>query len=234
MAASTSRPSRRARNPRGQGQRLRTALIDAAIALLAELEDVEALSIRAVTARAGVTPTALYLHFADKEELETAVKDRCFRELRRYVLTAEAQSGPDPRAQLKAMGHAYLDFAAERPGYYRALFHTRRASRPAGSEAGGAPASAPGLAETERETDAAPDAGAAIEIGGPPAGADAFGDLVRGVARCLPPGRDAFPTAFMVWAGLHGYTGLRTMIHFPLPPADAYLRQLLDDHLGAA
>ena len=49
--ATSPRTSPRARNPRGQGERLREALIDAAIELLADLQDVEALSVRAVTAR---------------------------------------------------------------------------------------------------------------------------------------------------------------------------------------
>ena len=63
----------RSPNPRGQGERLRTALLDAARDLLLELGDQSKLSVRAVTARAGVTPNALYLHFADKEALLRAV-----------------------------------------------------------------------------------------------------------------------------------------------------------------
>jgi AcrR family transcriptional regulator len=53
--------------------------------------------VRAVTSRAGVTPTALYLHFADKKQLLDEVKDRCFKELRRYVLDAEERAAPDSR-----------------------------------------------------------------------------------------------------------------------------------------
>src|SRR5947209_1999139 len=129
MATPTRSPTR-ARNPRGQGERLREALIDAAIDLLSDLQDVEALSVRAVTARAGVTPTALYLHFADRDDLLTAVKDRCFGELRRYVLDAvleaERRAVADLRTQTERGCLAYLQFAADHPGYYRVLFHTRR------------------------------------------------------------------------------------------------------------
>jgi AcrR family transcriptional regulator len=215
-AASTSAPERpaRARNPRGQGERLRSALIDAAIELLAELEDVEALSVRAVTARAGVSPTALYLHFADKDELVTAVKERCFVELRAYVLAAEERSGPDPRAQAEAMCLAYLAFAAERAGHYRVLFHTRRSAGTA--EPSPAPAT---------DIDAIP---------GPPAGAEAFGDLLRAVSRCLKEGdgRDPFETATVVWAGLHGLAGLRTLAHFPFPSVQRCVTLLLDAYVG--
>ena len=213
MAAPARTRRSRARNPRGQGERLRAALIDAAIELLAELQDVEALSVRAVTARAGVTPTALYLHFADKDELLTAVKELSFAELRRYVLGAEEQSGPNPRAQAEAMCLAYLRFAAERPGHYRVLFHTRRGPTPEPTPAG--PATA--------------------EFAWSPNGAEAFGDLAPGQNRCLPDDRDPVQTATMVWAGLHGLASLRPAVqHFPFPATDAYVKLLLDAHLGSS
>jgi AcrR family transcriptional regulator len=194
----------RTRNPRGQGERLREALIEAAIELLDDLQDLEALSVRAVTARVGVTPTALYLHFADKDELLEAVKDRCFEELRSYTLGAEQQAGPDPRTQLEHHILAYIQFAADLPGYYRVLFHTRRGPEPK-------TASVPsGL------------------------GAAAFGDLVRAVERCLPPEREPYPVALMIWASEHGYVSLRESLRqFPLPHPPSYVSQLLDAHLTA-
>jgi AcrR family transcriptional regulator len=197
--ANPARTSPRARNPRGQGERLREALIEAATELLAELEDAEALSVRAVTARVGVTPTALYLHFADKDELLETVKDRCFGELRSHVRAAEDQAGPDPRAQLEQMCEAYVRFAAEHPGHYRVLFYTRRRRQLEWSDAG----------------------------------REAFGDLVRAVERCLLAGRDPSPVALMVWAGLHGYVGLRAISgHFLLPDPATNIEQLLDAHLA--
>jgi AcrR family transcriptional regulator len=209
----------RARNPRGQGERLRTSLLDAAIELLGELQDVEALSIRPVTARAGVSPTALYLHFADKDELLVAVKERCFAELRRYLLAAEAKAAPNARAQAQAMCLAYLQFAAELPGHYRVLFHTRKPHDDGSSSATG-----------DHDRTGGPDDAA----GWPPQAAEAFGDLVRGVGRCLPDDRDPFETATMVWAGLHGLAGLRSMPHFPFPPVERYVTLLLDAHLRPA
>lgn len=199
-----------ARNPRGQGDRLRETLLDAATDLLADLQDVQALSVRAVTARAGVTPTALYLHFRDKEDLLDAVKDRCFGELRRYV-TSGAPQQEDPRARLEAMGRAYLRFAAERPGYYRVLFHT----------AHGDPTAAP--------PEGPP---AVVGPGWPPAAEQALDDLISLVARCLPPNTPAEPVATMLWAGLHGYAGLRrSMREYPFPADEDYVRRLLNAHL---
>jgi AcrR family transcriptional regulator len=209
--ANAARTSTRARNPRGQGERLREALIDAATELLADLEDVEALSVRAVTARVGVTPTALYLHFADKDELLETVKDRCFGELRSYVLAAEELAGPDPRTQLEQMCQAYLRFAAEHPGHYRVLFHTRRCP----------PRRMARLPSSLQELEWSK------------SGTEAFGDLVRGVERCLPAGRDPFPVALMVWAGEHGYVGLRAPSgHSVFPDPATYITQLLDAHLA--
>jgi AcrR family transcriptional regulator len=210
--ATPSRTAARARNPRGQGERLREALIDAAIELLADLQDVEALSVRAVTARVGVTPTALYLHFADKDELLEAVKARCFQELRNYTLAAEQQAGPDPRAQLEQHILAYIQFAADLPGYYRVLFHTRRGGEP---RTAGVPSN---LEELEWSH----------------TGTLAFGDLVRGVERCLPPGREPFPVALMIWAAEHGYVSLREISRlFRFPDPTTYVNQLLDAHLSA-
>src|SRR5580700_6564315 len=122
----------RTRNPRGQGERLRADLLAAAIDLLAERESVEDLSVRAVTARAGVSANALYLHFTDREELLAAVRERCFAELRSYVLEAESAGAPDAdaEAQARAMCLAYLRFARERPGHYRVLFHVPRGTGP--------------------------------------------------------------------------------------------------------
>jgi AcrR family transcriptional regulator len=112
----------RGRNPRGEGERLRATLLDAAIELLAESEDPDDVSVRAVTARAGVSPTALYLHFEGREQLVRAVSEQCFAEFGAALRAAEQGAGPDPRDQLIAMGHAYLHFARDNPGHYAILF----------------------------------------------------------------------------------------------------------------
>ena len=73
-------PGSRGRNPRGEGDRLRATLLEAATALLAESEDPDSVSVRAVTRRARVSPTALYLHFENREELFRTVSEECFAE----------------------------------------------------------------------------------------------------------------------------------------------------------
>jgi AcrR family transcriptional regulator len=201
----------RERNPRGQGERLRAALIESAIELLADLENVEALSIRAVTARAGVTPTALYLHFADKEALIDAVKERCFAELISYCSRADVAG--DPRANIESRCRAYIQFSAERPGYYRVLFHT---PHPASREP-----PEPDLASLKQ-----------AQAEWLPAAVEALGQLIGAVQRCLPPGTDPVPTSLKIWAGLHGYIGLRrSMQDIPFPAPGDYVKELADAHL---
>lgn len=116
----TSRP----RSKRGEGDALRDALLGAAARLLDASGDADGLSVRAVTSAAGVSPTALYLHFGDKAALVHAVKTRCLAELGSELSAARAAHDGDIEAQLIAMGAAYLRYAEEHPGHYAMLFHT--------------------------------------------------------------------------------------------------------------
>jgi AcrR family transcriptional regulator len=125
---------KRGRNPRGEGERLRATLLEAATELIAESENPENVSVRAVTRRAGVSPTALYLHFENREELFVAVSEACFAELGDAMCLAGEGAGDDPRDQLVAMGHAYLRFARERPGHYAVLFQRHITPEPEDDE----------------------------------------------------------------------------------------------------
>src|ERR1700758_4859176 len=113
----------RIRNPRGQGDRLRTALMDAARDLLLELGDQSKLSVRAVTARAGVSPNALYIHFTTKDELLNAVMHASYKEWR-AVLNAAVPPDAQPIEQLRAYCHGYFQFARERSGIFHVVFMT--------------------------------------------------------------------------------------------------------------
>ena len=191
----------RERNKRGEGERLREALLEAARELLAESPDVDQLSVRAVTARAGVTPTALYLHFADMDDLGRAVKTRCFAELAAALREAEREGDGDPDRQLRAVARAYLRYSHENPGHYAMMFHT---------------------AKRKKRSRTPP---AAVRE----AGLEAFNILVDAVARCPYPPADPFETACMLWLSLHGRAVIQqTMPWFPLPDEDRYLALLLE------
>jgi AcrR family transcriptional regulator len=109
--------NRRARSARGSGEDLRDALVTATAELL-ETHDLNALSVRTVTSATGVSPTALYLHFADLSELLRAVKARFFGELRDSLLAADGD--------IRALALAYLAYAREHDGRYAVMFHAQR------------------------------------------------------------------------------------------------------------
>ncbi len=115
----------RARNPRGEGGRLREQLVQAAAEVLDEVGDASRLSVRAIARRAGVSPTALYLHFPDREALVDATVDAGFAAFNE-ALRAAATPESDPFDGLAASGLAYLAFAERQPALYAVLFSTRR------------------------------------------------------------------------------------------------------------
>jgi AcrR family transcriptional regulator len=104
---------------------LRKALLDVAETLLDE-GGPETVSLREAARRAGVSPTAAYRHFADKESMQAALAVRGFDAFAASL--AEAAAG-DPDEPLSAMGQAYVRFAVTRPGRFRLMFGTAVAER---------------------------------------------------------------------------------------------------------
>ena len=172
----------RERTPRGQGKLLRERLIDAAMEILDEGHDASELSIRGVTRRAGVSPTAFYLHFDDREELMSALLERGFTEFAQLIQQG-ADRGTGPQQRLISACAAYIAFSREWPGRYRLLF-------------------SPDLEAEEAPVESA-------EV--PTAGDAAFGDLVELITGYLGGGRSPEETeavALGFWMGLHGYATL--------------------------
>jgi AcrR family transcriptional regulator len=102
---------------------LRPALIAAARALLDE-GGPEAVGLREAARRVGVSPTATYRHFRDKDDLLAAVAAEGFREFGAALAQGGRKSQP-----LSAMGAAYVDFALARPGMFRLMFSPLIAKR---------------------------------------------------------------------------------------------------------
>lgn len=99
---------------------LREELLDLALADL-ESTGSATLSLRDLAARAGVSKTAPYRHFPDRDALLAALMDHGWKDLHDATARAQDASG-DPLSGLRAMGRAYLAFALARPGMYRLLF----------------------------------------------------------------------------------------------------------------
>ena len=117
----TTRP----RNPRGEGNKLREQLLAATAEVLNEVGDADRASVRAIARRAGVSPTALYLQFPDRDALIAAAVDAGFETFNRELMTA-ASIDATPVERLMEMGRAYLAFYEQRPALYATLFSTRR------------------------------------------------------------------------------------------------------------
>jgi AcrR family transcriptional regulator len=115
--AATARP----RSARGEGDTLRDDLLTAAAELMAVHGEMEAVSLRAVARRAGVSATAVYRHFDDHLELLRATVDHCWTTFYDRLRDAAATTD-DPFDAFRAMGDAYVSYALERTGEYRVLF----------------------------------------------------------------------------------------------------------------
>lgn len=119
----------RRRNPRGQGDRLRDELVEAASRLLETSFGEDSLSLRAIARETGVATTSVYRHFPDRAAVMLAVLQRRFEEFGAVLADAETGSST-PRDALRARCEAYLDYAAAHPGPYRVMFSAVPASAP--------------------------------------------------------------------------------------------------------
>ena len=113
------------RKPRGQGASRRGEILDAAKRLFIE-EGFANATMRRIAAEVGVSPTALYLHFADKEAILQAIADDYFSELLVKLQETQGIEGP-PLARLRRGLRAYVDFGLERIDEYRLTFQSRAA-----------------------------------------------------------------------------------------------------------
>ncbi|HJQ06262.1 MAG TPA: TetR/AcrR family transcriptional regulator [Nocardioides sp.] len=96
---------------------LRAALISSAMDML---ERGEPFSIRAVARETGVSATAPYRHFPDREALESALAAEGLRNLKEDLV--RGRSMPATPEELAEFGVAYVEFALRRPALFRLMF----------------------------------------------------------------------------------------------------------------
>jgi len=128
----TSRPVRRRPDRYHHGDLRRALLLEAVRTIQAE--GAAALTLRGVGDRLGVSRTALYRHFADKQALLGEVAAEGFRMLRTALRDAWAPGG---RRGFDEMGHAYVRFAVTHPSHYRVMFGGLAARHEATGDGGG-------------------------------------------------------------------------------------------------
>jgi AcrR family transcriptional regulator len=195
MSSADVSPNRRRSYHHGS---LRSALIDAGIALARE-GGPDSVILREAARAAGVSHSAAYRHFADREALLAAVSRHARSELAAQMHRGVDRAA-DPVSRLGAVGTAYVNFALTQPGLFRTAF----CSHPA---AGGDKRDPPTAHEAEAQTDGAEP----YEI---------LGQVLDQAqsAGLLDPNRRP-GAAIAAWSAVHGLASL--LVDGPLPATQA-------------
>lgn len=165
-------------------QEVREKILEAARDLFAS-EGYEAVTMRKIADRIEYSPTAIYLHFKDKEAV---VRELCELD---FLALAQEFGGiaaiADPVERIRAAGLAYADFGVRHPNHYRLMFMT------------------PHPHHADEETP--------IEKGNPDE--DAYAFLLGAVGEAIAQGRfrpgagDPELIAQTLWAAIHGVVSLQ-------------------------
>ena len=100
---------------------LRESLVQASLEVIAE-QGPEGFTLRDIARRLGVAPSAPYRHFADKEEVLSAVAAECGERLG-AAMDAATSGCEDPIERFRLAGLAYVRFAVENPAYFKVMSH---------------------------------------------------------------------------------------------------------------
>lgn len=166
-----------------QRQQMRAAIIDAARELFVS-RGIEAVTMREIARCVGYSPTALYLHFKDKQALLRELCDTDFLALAKEL--KEIGLINDPMERLRLLGLGYVRFAMEYPNHYQLMFMTP---------------------QLQKDLDSS-----SIEAGNPEQ--DAYAHLLLTVEDAHAAGNfrielgDPDLIAQTLWAGLHGLCAL--------------------------
>jgi AcrR family transcriptional regulator len=104
---------------------LESALVDAAIELVRKTGPGH-LSLRAVAEKVGVSPSAAYHYFADKDALVTHVGNKVFVDLadmqRAALAEIPGKSARAARLRYRELGRTYFRWAYKEPNLFRLMF----------------------------------------------------------------------------------------------------------------
>ncbi|MBT8457332.1 MAG: TetR/AcrR family transcriptional regulator, partial [Alphaproteobacteria bacterium] len=102
---------------------LRQALVDAALELI-EAKGPTGFTLSEAAKQAGVTPAAVYRHFAGREDLIAEAARQGYEIFADLMEYAYESGQPSALASFEATGRAYLAFARKYPGHYVAMFES--------------------------------------------------------------------------------------------------------------
>ncbi|WKN29712.1 TetR/AcrR family transcriptional regulator [Porifericola rhodea] len=161
-------------------QKLRDLILHTAAELFVA-QGFEKTSIRNIADAIEYSPGTIYLHFKDKNELFLAISKEGFKLFYQYFQGVMDQ--PTPIERLLALGHVYIRFAMENPGYYDLMFIMK------------APM------ETETTKDKWHE------------GENSYDFLLRLVSDCQQQGyfkgKDLETTTYWIWSTVHGLVSLK-------------------------
>jgi len=101
---------------------LKAALLAAAVKIIRE-EGEDALTMRHLAAAAGVSRTAPYHHFNNKQGLLSAIAEEGFRKFDEVVFAPlRKRSEQDARQRLRGFVADWVHFATENPEYYNLMY----------------------------------------------------------------------------------------------------------------
>jgi AcrR family transcriptional regulator len=100
---------------------LKAALLKSAAKMIAE-GGVENVTMRALSNRIGVSRTALYQHFKNKNDLLSAVAADSYARLKIRLHDIRSDDASDLLSRLHDMSVAYVNFALEHPNQYKLMF----------------------------------------------------------------------------------------------------------------
>lgn len=182
----------------------REQILDVARSLFVQ-RGVERTSMREIAAKAGITATAIYDHFADKEDLLYQIGEGFFSAFIEHSQAA-TQGVEGVLERFNAMGRAYISFGVDHPEEYRLVFMTP-------------------IAGIKRQKGMFNARMAPGPDGQPKKGAIAYGLLENTVAEMMEQDiiRRGNPRTVSeaVWAAMHGLVALLiTHEHFEFSPVD--------------
>ena len=102
-------------------EEIRHKILDAARELFAT-EGYEKVTMRRIAEAIEYSPTTIYLHFEDKDDLVRALCHADFGRLLEAMQLAPASA--DPIEAIRQLGRAYCAFALQYPNHYRFMFMT--------------------------------------------------------------------------------------------------------------
>jgi AcrR family transcriptional regulator len=202
VSVALNKPAKSARKAKGDGHLRRAEILHAAEAIFVR-DGYEGATIRKIADEVGVSSTALYMHFRDKDEILIEICEGAISTL--LASNTEIFQRPiDAVSRVRLMLDAYMHFGLSNPNTYRLVFCSTQP------------------VDTTGHTEVWEDLGARTY--------DTFKAAVAGIAA---EGRlrhgDADTAAQLLWSACHGLVSLRiTRTNGDWAPAETMAPMMLD------